>query len=39
MNGYLGMTMVKKELGQDDYFSQQSIPLTMTSLHKSSDNQ
>ena len=31
MNSYLGMTMVKKELGQcqDDYFSQQSILLTL----------
>ena len=36
MNSYLGMTMVKKEQGQDDYFSQQSILL---SLNKSSDNQ
>ena len=24
MNSYLGMTMVKKEQGQDDYFRQQS---------------
>ena len=30
--------MVKKELqGQDDYFNQQSILLTLASLHKSSD--
>ena len=34
MNTYVRMTMVKKELGQDDYFSQQSILLTFTSLHK-----
>ena len=39
MNSYLGMTIVKKEQGQDDYFSQQSILLTITSLHKSSNNQ
>ena len=25
MNSYVGMTMVKKEQGQDDYFNQQSI--------------
>ena len=25
MNSYVGMTMVKKGQGQDDYFSQQSI--------------
>ena len=37
MNSYIGMTMVKKEQGQDDYFSPQSILLTITSLHKSSD--
>ena len=24
MNSYLGMTMVKKEQGQDDYFREQS---------------
>ena len=29
MNSYVGMTMVKKEQGQDDYFSQQSILLTL----------
>ena len=29
MNSYVGMTMVKKEHGQDDYFSQQSILLTL----------
>ena len=29
MNSYVGMTMVKKEQGQDDYFNQQSIPLTL----------
>ena len=39
MNRYLGMTMVKKEQGQDNYFSQQSILLTITSLNKSPDNQ
>ena len=39
MNNYLGMTMVKKEQGLDDYFSQPSILLTITSLHTSSDNQ
>ena len=34
MNGYVGgITMVKKEQGQDDYFNQQSILLTFTSLH------
>ena len=32
MNSYLEMTMVKKEQGQDDYFSQQGIILTITSL-------
>ena len=36
MNSYLGMPMVTKEQGQDD---QQSILVTITSLHKSSDNQ
>ena len=35
----LGMTMVLKYQGQDDYFSQQSILLTITSLPKSSNNQ
>ena len=25
MNNYVGMTMVKKEQGQDNYFDQQSI--------------
>ena len=40
MNSYVGMTIVKKEQGQDEYFNQQSILLTLiTSLHKSSDNQ
>ena len=29
MNSYLGMTMVKKEQGQDDFFSQPSILLTL----------
>ena len=29
MNSYVGMTMVKKEQGQDYYFSQQSILLTL----------
>ena len=28
MNSYVGMTVVKKEQRQDDYFSQQSILLT-----------
>ena len=28
MNSYVGMTMVKREQGQDDYFNQQSILLT-----------
>ena len=28
MISYVGMKMVLKEQGQDDYFSQQSIPLT-----------
>ena len=35
MNSYLGMTMVKKELGQGDYFRQQScILLTLPNLNK-----
>ena len=34
MNSYVGMTMVKKEQGQDDYFNQQSILSHITSLHK-----
>ena len=38
MNSYSGMTMVEKERGQDDYFSQQSILLTITNLHKSYTN-
>ena len=29
MNRYVGMTMAKKEQGQDDYFNQQSILLTL----------
>ena len=29
MNSYVGMTMVKKGQRQDDYFSQQSILLTL----------
>ena len=29
MNRYVGMIMVKKEQGQDDYFNQQSILLTL----------
>ena len=29
MNSYVGMIMVKKEQGQDDYFNQQSILLTL----------
>ena len=29
MNSYVGMTMVKKEQGQDNYFNQQSIVLTL----------
>ena len=29
MNSYVGMTMVKKEQGQDDYFNQQIILLTL----------
>ena len=29
MNSYVGMTMVKKEQRQDDYFNQQSILLTL----------
>ena len=39
MNSYFWNERVKKEQGQDDYFSQQSILLTITSLNKSSDNQ
>ena len=31
MNSYLGMTIVKKDQGQDDYFSQPSILLTLPS--------
>ena len=34
MNSYVGMTMAKKEQGQDDYFIDQSILPTLTSLHK-----
>ena len=34
MNSYVGMTMIKKEQGQDDYFNQQSIIFTFTSLIK-----
>ena len=34
MNSYVGVTMVKEEQRQDDYFNQQSILLTFTSLHK-----
>ena len=30
MNSSVGMTMVKKEQGQDDYFIQQSIVLTLS---------
>ena len=29
MNSYVGMTIVKKEQGQDEYFNQQSILLTL----------
>ena len=29
MNSYVGMTMVKKEHGQDDHFNQQSVLLTL----------
>ena len=29
MNSYVGITMVKKDQGQDDYFNQQSILLTL----------
>ena len=29
MNSYVGITMVKKEQGQDEYFNQQSILLTL----------
>ena len=39
MNTYSEMTKVEKERGQDDYFSQQTILLTITNLHKSYDNQ
>ena len=34
MNSYAGITIVKKEMGKDDYFNQQNILLTFTSLHK-----
>ena len=36
MNSYVGMTMVKKEPGQDDYFrvNQQNVTSHITSLHK-----
>ena len=30
MNSYVGMTIVKNEQGQDDYFNQQNIFLTLT---------
>ena len=40
MNSYIEMTMVEKEQGQDDYFNQQSILLTLPAyVHKSSDNE
>ena len=30
MNSYVGMTMVKKQQGQDNYFDQQSIHVLLT---------
>ena len=39
MNSYVGMTMVKKELGQDDYFNQQSLLFTLPAYIYYSDYQ
>ena len=37
MNSYVGMTLVKKEQGQDDCFSQQSILLTLQTYISATD--
>ena len=39
MNSYVGMTMVKKEQGQDDYFNQQSILFTSPAYISTTDYQ
>ena len=39
MNSYVGMTMVKKEQGQDDYFNQQSILFTLPACISATDYQ
>ena len=39
MNSYVGMTMVKKEQGQDDFFSQQSILFTLPTYISATDHQ
>ena len=39
MNSYVGMTMVKKEQGQDDYFNQQSILFTLPAYITATDYQ
>ena len=39
MNSYVGMTMVKKEQGQDDYFNQQSILFTLQAYVSATDRQ
>ena len=39
MNSCVEMTMVKKEQGQDDYFSQQSILLTLPTYISATDYQ
>ena len=37
MNSYVGMTMVKQEQGQDEYFSQRSILLTLPTYISATD--
>ena len=39
MNSYAGMTMIKKEQGQDDYFNQQCILLTLPAYISATDYQ
>ena len=39
MNSYVGMTMVKKEQGQNDYFNQNSILLTLPTYVSATDYQ
>ena len=39
MNSYVGMTMVKKEQGQDDHFNQQSILFTLPAYISATDYQ